>query len=90
VILKTYTVTLAVANQVEILVLPVKGDTDVSITCGFGMATVEIGTRENAEAAAWAALPAVGEYDKKLADGEALYVRANIAPVRVPVVLGRS
>jgi hypothetical protein len=88
--LTTYTASVAAGNVVDILVAAVPKPTLVTITCGFGVAVVEVSCRENGEDSTWVQLPALGvPWTKKLKVGEMLFVRSNLA-VRVPIVLAEA
>jgi hypothetical protein len=88
--LTTYTTSVPAGNVIGILVAAVPRPTLVTVTCGFGVATVAVSCRENGEDSTWVQLPALGvPWTKKLGQGEMLFVRSDLA-VRVPIVLAEA
>ncbi len=85
---RTFTVAVPGDSLPHILVGPMKQRTEITVTCGFGGANLQVSMRENSEDA-WIALPVIGVWSFKLKIGEMLHVRSDMA-VRVPVALSEA
>lgn len=86
--IQTVTITLPVANQIEILVPPVAERCVLSVTCGWGAAVVEYTTNEQGTAGTWCAFPGAGTRRIALFPDNGLYARSSVAGVVISYDIG--